>query len=355
MMLRARLPYQFSRSPLHFPLTMENTAVKVGEWTNWSQKCTFAVRLAPSDPLVASNIEPQKCNIGGVKQPMSAKSLQPDLFEVNRISGAQAGGEMQFEDGRFQLLLLSSGASKLLFDNGDHCLLSPCLCWLPNDRARRVVLDPKARGLSISVPETMIGRALPEDVMGEQVSQSIGLFRVMNDLDPDVFDDMFQLGVLMEQELGKNAPGVEVMLQHTLALMLVSIWRLTGAELTQPVPQPSNIVHAFMSLLDVHLRDHWSVEQYADHIGVSRDRLTSLIRRATGEAPLAIIHRKMISEAKLLLTSSGMQVAQIAFVLGFSDPGYFNRFFQRHTGTPPGKFRFAGRNPKTEQLDSLSG
>jgi AraC family transcriptional activator of pobA len=32
-------------------------------------------------------------------------------------------------------------------------------------------------------------------------------------------------------------------------------------------------------------------------------------------------------------------IDQIAFDLGFSDPGYFSRFFKQHTGASPRAFR----------------
>jgi AraC-like DNA-binding protein len=34
-----------------------------------------------------------------------------------------------------------------------------------------------------------------------------------------------------------------------------------------------------------------------------------------------------------------MPVTQIAHELGFRDPAYFSRFFRRHAGLPPARFR----------------
>ena len=79
-----------------------------------------------------------------------------------------------------------------------------------------------------------------------------------------------------------------------------------------------------------------------------------VLRRATGEAPLALIHRKMIAEAKILLVSSSQQVAEVAFTLGFNDPAYFNRFFQRHVGTTPARFRREKRRPEQSEEESYA-
>jgi len=54
---------------------------------------------------------------------------------------------------------------------------------------------------------------------------------------------------------------------------------------------------------------------------------------------LALIHNVLINEAKRFLVFADMPVAEIAERLGFSDPGYFNKFFKRYTQTSPAKYR----------------
>ena len=52
-----------------------------------------------------------------------------------------------------------------------------------------------------------------------------------------------------------------------------------------------------------------------------------------------LIEDKLLSEAKMLLLTTGLNMKQIAFQLGFSDPAYFGRFFKRHTGFSPAHYR----------------
>ena len=58
-----------------------------------------------------------------------------------------------------------------------------------------------------------------------------------------------------------------------------------------------------------------------------------------GRSPLALAHARLMSEAEQLLNGTGLQVAEVADRLGFRDPAYFSRFFQRHAGMPPGRYR----------------
>src|ERR1044072_626931 len=59
----------------------------------------------------------------------------------------------------------------------------------------------------------------------------------------------------------------------------------------------------------------------------------SLLRNAClaveGQPPSAILHDRIIVEARRNLVYSDMTIAQIAYWLGFQDPAYFTRFFTR--------------------------
>lgn len=47
-------------------------------------------------------------------------------------------------------------------------------------------------------------------------------------------------------------------------------------------------------------------------------------------------------EAKRLLLHSGLGISEIAYGLGFKDPGYFTRFFTRQLGVSPSDYRAGG-------------
>ncbi|MET0366097.1 MAG: helix-turn-helix domain-containing protein, partial [Sphingobium sp.] len=44
-------------------------------------------------------------------------------------------------------------------------------------------------------------------------------------------------------------------------------------------------------------------------------------------------------EARRSLLYSNLSVAEIAFSVGFADPAYFSRFFQRNMGVSPRQYR----------------
>ncbi|MBA4490304.1 helix-turn-helix domain-containing protein [Paracoccus sp. S1E-3] len=126
-------------------------------------------------------------------------------------------------------------------------------------------------------------------------------------------------------------------------LILVQLWRLARADLIAHGRAPQGLVERFVLLAGQHLHDHRGIGDYAAMLGVSRDRLGRAARRTTGLSPQAYLHQLLIREASELLASTGMQVGQLAFRLGFSEPAYFTRFFTRQRGESPAQFRRAAR------------
>jgi AraC family transcriptional activator of pobA len=105
---------------------------------------------------------------------------------------------------------------------------------------------------------------------------------------------------------------------------------------------------AFLNLVEQHYRAHWSVERYAHSIGLSSTYLNNMCRQFSGHSALHLIHQRLLLEAKRNLIYTTMSIAQIADMLGFSDPAYFSRFFKRISGQTANAFR--QQRPKDEAV-----
>ena len=67
--------------------------------------------------------------------------------------------------------------------------------------------------------------------------------------------------------------------------------------------------------------------------------MTTVVRRATGLSVLEHINRAKMEEAKRLLLSTGLTVAEIAQAVGYADARYFARLFRRQTDLTPSEYR----------------
>jgi len=98
-------------------------------------------------------------------------------------------------------------------------------------------------------------------------------------------------------------------------------------------------VERYLQLVEQHFTKQHTVAWYADKVGITASHLNSLCRKLQTQPALALIHDRLLSEAKRNLIYTAKSTHEIADMLGFGDAAYFNRFFKRMQGCTPGLFR----------------
>ncbi|MCB0631791.1 MAG: helix-turn-helix domain-containing protein, partial [Lewinella sp.] len=85
--------------------------------------------------------------------------------------------------------------------------------------------------------------------------------------------------------------------------------------------------------------EHFGIVQLAEAVNISRVQLYRKVKALTGHSPSVFMRYVRLEHAKELLLTSGLNIAQIAYEVGFSDPSYFSRSFQEAFGKSPTQFR----------------
>lgn len=96
------------------------------------------------------------------------------------------------------------------------------------------------------------------------------------------------------------------------------------------------------------LADHVDLNGLASEVGLSPRQLARRFRAATGDGPLAYLHRLRIDRARHLLENAHRSVQEVSFEVGYDDVAFFRSLFRRHTGTSPKEYRerFGLRGPR---------
>jgi len=81
----------------------------------------------------------------------------------------------------------------------------------------------------------------------------------------------------------------------------------------------------------------------ANFLGYSEKYCSDLFHRVMGESFSDYVRQRKVERARLLLTTTGRPLAEIATAVGFSDQFAFSHFFKRATGLPPVRFRIQGK------------
>ncbi|NNM70961.1 helix-turn-helix transcriptional regulator [Enterovirga aerilata] len=235
-------------------------------------------------------------------------------------------------------------------------LAAPGLAWVPGGPGRTVRLEAGARGHRL---------AASIDVLAGAISGMPGTARLRRLLvqpatvpaariEPfaEELGSSFRVLAREVRQPGEIAPG---MIAAHLALLCLHVWRLADAPAKGARVAPeraASVAQRFRHLLELHLRDGWSVKRYADVLGVTEDRLHAASVRSHGRPPGTLIRERLLEEACSQLETTDVPVEQIAFALGFRDPGYFSRFCRRHLGMPPGRYR---RERRAHKLPAPGG
>ncbi len=95
------------------------------------------------------------------------------------------------------------------------------------------------------------------------------------------------------------------------------------------------LVRRFQTLVDLHYRSHYRLSFYAGQLGCTTRTLSRQTAEALGATPLQLINLRLLREAQQLLRFTNANAADVAAELGFSDPSYFSRFYQRMSGQRP--------------------
>lgn len=81
-----------------------------------------------------------------------------------------------------------------------------------------------------------------------------------------------------------------------------------------------------------------SVEELSKHVGMSRSSLYSRLLEITGQTPVEFIRNVKLDKAAVLLEKSDMNIAQIAYSVGFSTPNYFAKAFKAKFNMLPSEY-----------------
>ena len=90
--------------------------------------------------------------------------------------------------------------------------------------------------------------------------------------------------------------------------------------------------------IDVHFRNHISLEQICQHVTLSKSTLMRAFTKYKGITPYRYLINVRINTAKKLL-EEGVMPVDAAFQTGFSDQSHFTRFFTTFIGISPGAYR----------------
>ena len=129
--------------------------------------------------------------------------------------------------------------------------------------------------------------------------------------------------------------------ENAIAEIILTVLRQGGLE-EAPVAAPPP-TGGTLTLAKQYLQDNVerapSVSEVAAYCGMSQKQLTRIFQSAEGCSPGAYLLSLRLQRAEQLLAQPTLSLGQISEQMNFSSEYYFNAFFKKHAGLPPGEYR----------------
>lgn len=228
-----------------------------------------------------------------------------------------------------------------------------CVVWVTRGTGQAII---EGRGLRLG-PGTLL--FVPAGRMhgfefGAQVTGAMLLLPVQA---PDPFpEDVLSLRVQNITDQGEVARIIDQIRAEATSgarmsdlaaeglVTLLAVWLARHAEAhAAPAGEASqaavSLMRRFADLLEKGHREGLGVADYAARLGVTPTHLSRVCRQIAGRPASALVHDRLLYEARVMLEGSRMPVQDIAARLGFLSPSHFTRFFSQRMGCPPSAYR----------------
>ncbi len=264
------------------------------------------------------------------------------LYERSSPGGWQIAPHIHTELNHF--FWLSAGGGVMSCDGRATRFHSPCLLLLPAGVVHGFAWDQDTAGLVITV-ETKRLEALAN--WDTALSRLFAMPRAVP-LGVLAHEEIDWLVTRLRQENAAAAPGHRAAIDAWLIALMVTAIRglpvLDEAQGSNPTHHRA-LMSRFRARIEERFRLREPVSAYAEGLNVTISRLQTVCGKIAGQTPSDMIDERVMREAKRSLLYTDISVSEIAYSLGFSDPAYFTRFFTRHEGQSPGRFRRARTGP----------
>lgn len=239
------------------------------------------------------------------------------------------------------VLLLDNGRAEVQWENGIHAISGPSLVFLPSEHDLVLHLEAGANCRAIGFSEDLLIDTIGSKAESVRLRIFTETRSVAETFPPHVLTELTTLFGWFEDEL--NDPARASWMTVTAYLRLILLGAMRAAPASDPdqteASDQNAILLRFRHLVELHFRDQWKIEAYAQELGITYERLHGICRRSLGRTPSQLVHARLCNEARARLERSGQSVKEIADGLGFSDPSRFSHFFKQKMGNSPMSYR----------------
>jgi two-component system response regulator YesN len=108
----------------------------------------------------------------------------------------------------------------------------------------------------------------------------------------------------------------------------------------------NNSINELLDFVDSHYNEKIELSTLSSKFFMSREYVSKLFKKKTGENFVDYLTRKRIEEAAIMILNTKLSLSKIAESVGFSEEGYFIKVFKKNMGVTPKCYRVGKMNTK---------
>lgn len=240
-----------------------------------------------------------------------------------------------------QIFVVEEGSLILLFNDDRYTAVSKSYLSIPKNTLHGFYIDESTKGWLITLSESVFERLTP--LLNSEVHPTDEVHVVQFDLNDLLLADLYNTIHRCVFEFNNVLPEKETALEHLVGLLLVGLHRIPNERKQILKTQDTGYktyYRRFMQLIREKYAFNTPMDYYATNLSITTGHLNRVCKSISGSSPKALIIDYFIAEAKRTLQQEKRSIAEIAYTLGFDDPGYFTRLFRQKTGQTPKEYRY---------------
>lgn len=247
-----------------------------------------------------------------------------------------------------QIIMLLQGSISTHLETRAMIVQSPAIIVIPAGHVHGFDYDESAKGQVTTISDAFMRSACGEEHAAwlTQLLHKISTFQMLSNQPGE--NPVIRYLQDIDREFRTPSPGRVAIVAALLKLVILHLGR--NLELQQVMaadnPHYIRIFETFRQLVDQHHREHIPISEYCKLLAVGERQLNRICKTLINTSPSRYIQRYLTQEAKRNLIYTQKPVTQICYELGFSDPGYFSRFFSKQTGSFPKEYISRHRDAK---------
>jgi AraC family transcriptional activator of pobA len=243
----------------------------------------------------------------------------------------------------YSIGLVLKGEAEFIVGLETYQLKAPCIVMVAPDEVRNWILNKGAiETKSLFFTEDFAVSGLIETLFLNKFSfyKRNGQHAIpLNPEDLAIIQALFfQIEQKKNSDLSNKLESIQALLR-ALLLEIEGLYDIKTKKEHNTYSRSYYLTEKFKELLAENFTEHREVSFYAEKLFITAKHLSQIMKNETGKTVSEIINEIVCLEAKVLLQTKALSIAEISVHLNFATATFFGKFFKRNTGLSPLEYR----------------